>query len=417
MDFAAYIKQQREWMSIRHQWVKDPVVFTFHYEPDEPVMRQECKQLLDVMLKFDLTGIPDHQAVIGSRGSGKTLMVKYLQRVVTQNSGLEVVYANCRHDNTSFKILASLLGVSATGLGLTELYQRFLDRYRKRTVVILDEIDLMSPKDKNREILYFLSRSAQPYLVIMLSNSPHVLNTLDPATRSSLQPQALHFKNYDAEQLQEILRDRAHRGLTHWDEGVLAQIAGLTTKFTNSDARVAIKTLNYIVSDPQQRVARCFDRAREDVVIDIVNDLSDSTLMILWAVATSPSDLAKEVYRRYGQFSHDQGFKPFSYVYFYSNLSYMQSLGLVGLMATKVDRTYTNRVMLTCEQSVVDYATKLRFDDGNLPARHLRARQLNRLGLVGPKSRDLWKAVLDHGPGDQLSTPTPTAGQEGPRVN
>jgi cell division control protein 6 len=245
MDITAYMKQQKERVSNETQRVKNPSVFTFHYEPDEPVMRDECRKLISEMLRFDMTGIPDHHAVIGSRGSGKTLMIKYLQRVMPQHTNLEVIYANCRHANTSFKIFASLLEDSASGFGLTELYARFLARYRKRTVVVLDEVDLMSPKDKNREILYLLSRSEQPYMVIMLSNSPHLLNQLDPATRSSLQPIPLHFKNYNAEQLQAILRDRASRGLHSWDEGVLAQIAGLTAKFTNSDARVAIKTLHY----------------------------------------------------------------------------------------------------------------------------------------------------------------------------
>ena len=361
MDIAAYMKEQKERVTSETQRVKDPAVFTFHYEPDQPLIREECKKLINEMVRFDHTGIPDHHAVIGSRGSGKTLMIKYLQRVVPQYTNLDVLYANCRHTNTSYKIFASLLDVPSTGFGLNELYARFVARYRRRTVVVLDEVDLMSPKDKNREILYLLSRSEQPYMVIMLSNSPHLLNELDPATRSSLQPIPLHFKNYDAEQLQAILHDRAQRGLVSWDEGVLAQIAGLTTRFTNSDARVAIKTLHYVVNDPEEPVQTCFERARQDVVIDIISDLSDATLMILWSVASSSVDLAKEVYRRYCQFSHDQRNKPFSYVYFYSNLSYLQSLGLVGLVVTKVERAYTNRVMLTCEASVVDYITKLRF--------------------------------------------------------
>ncbi len=92
-----------------------------------------------------------------------------------------------------------------------------MQAYRRKTVLVLDEVDLMSPKDKRREILYLLSRSEQPYMIIMLSNSPHVLKQLDAATRSSLQPMPLHFRNYDAQQLQEILTDRARRGLHESD--------------------------------------------------------------------------------------------------------------------------------------------------------------------------------------------------------
>ena len=38
-----------------------------------------------------------------------------------------------------------------------EMYERFLLTYPRKTVVVLDEVDLMSPKDKRREILYILT--------------------------------------------------------------------------------------------------------------------------------------------------------------------------------------------------------------------------------------------------------------------
>ena len=219
----------------------------------------------------------------------------------------------------------------------------------------------MSPKDRNREILYLLSRSEHPFMVIMLSNSPHVLKQLDAATRSSLQPMPVHFKNYNAEQIQEILHDRASLGLRSWDEGILAQVAALTTRMTNADARVAIKTLKYTAMRPGDDVAACFERARRDIVVDMVNDLSGPNLMILWAAATSKVDLAKDIYKRYCRYSQAQQETPFSYVYFYANLSYLQSVGLVALVSTKVGRTYTNRVLLTFDTSIVEQLAGLRF--------------------------------------------------------
>ena len=343
MDIATYLQQQKDELGKETRRARDFSVFDFNYIPEQPVMREECKELIDEMLRFELTGLANHQAVVGSRGSGKTLMVKYLQQVMPGQTGLDILYANCRHHNTSFKILAHLLGSQTSGASLGELYDRLLAGCRKKTVVVLDEIDLMSPKDRNREILYLLSRSEHPFMVIMLSNSPHVLKQLDAATRSSLQPMPLHFKNYNAEQIQEILRDRAKLGLRNWDDGVLAQIAALTTRLTNADARVAIKTLKYTATRPEEDVAACFERARRDIVVDMVNDLSDGNLRILWAAATSKSDLAKPIYERYCRYSQAQAEKPFSYVYFYSNLSYLQSVGLVALVSTKVGRTYTNR--------------------------------------------------------------------------
>jgi Cdc6-like AAA superfamily ATPase len=245
---------------------------------------------------------------------------------------------------------------------LSELYDRFCQEHPGKTVVLLDEIDLMSAKDKNREILYLLSRSENPYMVIMLSNNYHFLRDLDLSTKSTLQPVSIYFRNYDAAQIHKILVQRAKQGLHKWEDGKLSQIAALTTRKTNSDARVAIKTLFYSVTKDAEDIESCFEKARKDIVFDMIHDLSDSNLMILQGVATSKSDFAKEIYQRYRRISLTHNDVPFSYVYFYSNLSCLQSMGLVALIATKVGRTYANRVMLTFEKQVLEKVCKLRLD-------------------------------------------------------
>jgi archaeal cell division control protein 6 len=362
MDIAAYLRAQRQHLGQQARTVKDFSVFDFDYIPAQPLMREEAKQLIDDLLRFDLTGIPTHYVVIGSRGSGKTLTMKFLQRVIPTQTGLSILYANSREHNTSFKVLAHLLHRQARGAALTELFESFCAGQVGKTVVVLDEIDLMSPKDPRREILYLLSRATQPFMVLTLANNPQVLKQLDPATRSSLQPVPLHFRNYDAPQLSAILRDRAERGLRRWDEGQLAEIAALTTRQTNADARVAIKTLYYVVTRPAESLVACFDRARRDVIVDLIHDLSDAALLILRAVATARSDFAKDVYRRYGQFCQVRGEKAFSYVHFYSNLGYLQSVGLVALVSTKAGRTYTNRVLLNVDEPIVEQICRLRFN-------------------------------------------------------
>jgi archaeal cell division control protein 6 len=362
MDIAEYLRQQKEQLGRHTQVVKDFAVFDFDHIPDQPLMREEAKQLIDDLLRFEISGIPTHYAVIGSRGSGKTLTVKYLQRVIPSQADLSIVYANCREHNTSFKILAHLLGVQARGASLGELFDRFCASFPCKTVVILDEIDLMSQKDPRREILYLLSRAEQPFMALTLANNPHVLKELDPATRSSLQPVPLHFRNYDAEQITHILRDRAARGLVRWDEAQLREIAALTVRKTNADTRVAIKTLYYAVTRPAEGLAECFERARRDIVIDIVNNLSDATLLILRAVKDAPTDFAKDIYGRYCRLCQARGEKPFSYMHFYSNLSYLQSVGLVALVSTKVGRTYTNRVLLNFDEPIVEQICRLRFE-------------------------------------------------------
>jgi hypothetical protein len=67
--------------------------------------------------------------------------------------------------------------------------------------------------------------------------------------------------------------------------------------------------------------------------------------------------------KRYCRFSQSQREKPFSYVYFYSNLSYLQSAGLIALVMAKVDRTYTNRILLTFDRSILEPIWRFRFEN------------------------------------------------------
>ena len=176
-----------------------------------------------------------------------------------------------------------------------------------------------------------------------------------------MQPISVYFKNYDAPQIQEILLQRAKAGLHSWEASKLSEIAALSTKHSNSDARVAIKTLFYTVTDPSESLEVCFEKAREDIIVEMLNYMSDPVLMILQAITSSKSDFAKEIYKRYSMISSRHKEKPFSYVHYYANLSCLQSMGLVALISTKVGMTYANRVIMTFGDGILEPICRLRF--------------------------------------------------------
>jgi len=361
MDIEKYFLKKRRGIGERTSLVKDFRVFDFNYIPEKPLVRDEVKVLIDALLGFEKSGIPHNLIVFGSRGCGKTLMVKYLQKLFSQKSHLNILYVNCRYNNSSFKILAELLGVKARGASLSELFQKFTSVYNEHAVVILDEVDLISPKDKNKEILYLLSRSPNNYMVTLLSNNPRFLNELDSSTRSTLQPEVLLFKNYDALQIGEILKERAKKGLNNFPLTLVRKIAGLTVREASSDVRVAIKTLFYSVTEKGNDVGECFERALRDIYKDLVADLNDQNLLILKAITLSREKFVKEVYRIYSRLAEGLGERCFSYVHFYSSLSYLQGLGLVVLLSTKVNRSYTNRVNLLFSENIVERVYGMRF--------------------------------------------------------
>ena len=361
VDIENYLAKRLASLDGETSQVRDFRVFDFAWVPDRPLVREEAKPIIDALLKYARTGIPQNMVVLGSRGCGKTLLMRYLQRLLKERAGLEILYANCRTDNSSFKILAGFLGASLRGTSLQELYARFESRYRSPTVVVLDEVDLISKKDPNKDILYFLSRSERGYITVCLSNNPRVLAELDSSIRSSLQAETLYLRNYDATQVAEILRLRAEAGLREVNEDQLAKIAALTVQRTNADVRVAIKTLFYAVTGEGHDVEESFDRAQRDIYIDLISDLNDRNLLILRAVEQTRERFVKKVFRTYEQLSRDVGEASFSYVYFLNNLSYMQSLGLVMLIQTKVNRAYTSKVSLLFSERVLDSIYRIRF--------------------------------------------------------
>jgi cell division control protein 6 len=284
MDIGEYIRQKSNRLDTGGRKIKDYRVFDFNYIPDKPLVREEIKPVADAVLRYAKTGIPNHLLIIGTRGCGKTLLVKSLVKALEAIDGApRFHYVNCRHHNSSFKILAEILQVRPRGYALDALWAHFCARYPSKQVLILDEADLMSEKDRNKDILYLLSRSENNYMTLLLSNNPQFHTQLDGSIRSTLQPEIIHFKNYNAEQVLEILRQRARLGLRKTDEAHLNHIAALTVRNTNSDIRVGIKTLYFCALEPQAGVEGNFERARRNIALDILRDLNDKNLIILQA--------------------------------------------------------------------------------------------------------------------------------------
>jgi cell division control protein 6 len=362
MDIEQYLADNQSNLEKSKSRISNIEVFDFNCIPDKPLMRNEIKTVIDALLRYQQTGIANNVLILGSGGSGKSLAAKYLMKFLSSQNQMRFVYANCRQHNTSFKILAHLLGLRARGRTLDEIWYQFTDAYPGKTVFILDEIDLINDKDKHTDILYLISRSVNNYQVVLLSNNPKFTSTLDESIMSTLQPEIVHFSNYDALEISQILTDRANAGLKFLPESEIDQIAAMTVKNTNSDIRVAIKTLYLWAIEPDISLQEHFEKAMRDIMFEVVKDLNDKSLLILKAALNQRDGYVKDIYHMYRQISVKFGEEPFSYVHFYSNLSYLQSLGLIILVSTKIHRTYTNRIQLTFDPGILDKIWKMRFE-------------------------------------------------------
>ena len=101
---------------------------------------------------------------------------------------------------------------------------------------------------------------------------------------------------------------------------------------------------------------------RHPSFIDLINDLNEKNLLILRAIQKSREKYVKDIYNKYLRYSSECHEKAFSYVYFYNNLSYLQSLGLILLVSTKVKRAYTNTISLTFNEKILDSIYTMRFE-------------------------------------------------------
>ena len=139
--------------------------------------------------------------------------------------------------------------VPATGLPTEEVYRIFInsiDDKKQLLILILDEIDQLVTKTGDG-ILYNLTRINSELTkceisIIGISNDLMFTDNLDPRIKSSLSEEELVFPPYNAIQLQDILRQRAHiafkKGIV--EEGVIEKCAAYAAR-EHGDARRALE--------------------------------------------------------------------------------------------------------------------------------------------------------------------------------
>jgi len=360
-DLLAYIEQSREEAERVGAVVRDFRVFNFDHIPERPVIRPEVKRIVDCLVRYGQSGIPRHLVIVGPRGCGKTLTFRYLAKAFASKLRIPFFGVNCRVHNSSFKALAALLKTKPRGYAYAELCERFEREIPSPAVIVLDESDMLGEKDLRRDILYFLSRSPKGYSVVLLSNNHRYLKQLDESTRSSLQPEVISFRSYSALEILDILKDRAETGLKTVQAGLLEEIAAMTVKNTNGDVRVAIKALLYCATQEAPTAVECFAKAREDVIKDVLGNANDKALLILKSALEEPTKFVKAVYQHYIGLSRQFRDEPYGYTQFYSALGYLGSLGLILLIAAKVDRTFTNRIEPLVSREEVEAVLAQRF--------------------------------------------------------
>jgi cell division control protein 6 len=209
--------------------------------PGREAQMEELKACIEPALRRQK---PVHAWLHGMPGSGKTSTSRFVLRQLESQTSVKGLYVNCWEHPTLHSVADRMvreLRILCTDQQNTAVK---LDRFERHIrgqpfVIVLDEIDQPTPKDRNA-ILYNLCGMGRIGLVC-ICNSRSFLFELDERIKSRLSPQQIEFRPYSSGDLVFILEQRAQYALLpgSWSRDILERIAELA----EGDARVAIQTL------------------------------------------------------------------------------------------------------------------------------------------------------------------------------
>lgn len=230
---------------------------------------------------------PRNTLIYGKTGTGKSLVSKHVTRsaqeyALNNDTKLGRAYIDCTQSNTETQVVINLarilnnpeetdITIPVTGLSTDVYYHRLwniLDDLYDVGIIILDEID----KLQDNEILMQLSRAGEAGKVkkcrvgiIAISNKISFKKSLDERVLSSLQDREFVFPPYDANQLRDIMHNRADA----FKEGVLTgDVIPLASAFAAQEHGDARKALDILRNAGEIAKDQHAERIREEHVRD-----------------------------------------------------------------------------------------------------------------------------------------------------
>jgi len=200
--------------------------------------------------------------IYGKTGTGKTAVTKYVvsrleKKAKSIGAPITICYVNCRLAGTNYRVLAEVcksigLQIPFTGLAVGEVLSRLkkdLNSNHLIELIVLDEIDALVKRQEDDSLLYELTRINETLKsswvgLIGISNDLHFKEFLDPRVLSCLSEEEVVFKPYLANELYDILLERAEKAFR---PGVLSdsslRLCAALAAGEHGDARRALDLL------------------------------------------------------------------------------------------------------------------------------------------------------------------------------
>lgn len=283
------------------------------YIPDVlPHREREITHLAEIFLPALKGEQPSNVFIYGKTGTGKTAVVKLVGSKLIEkgretNRLIDFIYINCEVVDTHYRLLQNIANqlinswkdrIPFTGLPTDEVYLRLreiMDEKKRVAIIVLDEID----KLKGDEALYTLSRmngdlSNAKVSLVGISNDLKFTEFLDPRVKSSLGEENMVFYPYNAQELQDILEQRAKAALKPGvlSDSVIPLCAALAAR-EHGDARRALDLLR-IAAELAERenakkvtdrhVRKAMHKIELDHIAEVVKTLPLHSKILLLAI-------------------------------------------------------------------------------------------------------------------------------------
>lgn len=307
---------------IRERSLLDP---THVVEEDRIVGRDDQLQEVTKMLRVALgDNKPPNLFLYGPSGTGKSLITKAvchnISRICeTRDIRFGTIEVNCQDLDTLGVAVYELAKQAANEAGAEvdvpkhgvatkekwdELY-RIVNENFDSAVFVLDELDMLIGRRDKKEpafsrLLYQLSRAGANddlnahVSVVAISNDTKMMESVGSRALSSFTPEDVHFDDYDANQLQAILRRRRDAFFEDVLESEVIPLASAFAAQTHGDARKAIDLMRVAgelaeregddcIRDVHVREAQ--DKVEKNRVLEVVRGISTQKKLCLFATA------------------------------------------------------------------------------------------------------------------------------------
>jgi cell division control protein 6 len=335
------------------------------YIPDVLPHRQEEINSLASVLVTALKGErPSNILIFGKTGTGKTACVKYIGNEIKKadgdNSKVTFIYMNCEIVDTPYGVMQNIGNqfiqnftqrIPFTGLSIMQVYNLLrdkLDEQNQVIVIALDEIDKLVYKSGD-DVLYYLSKINDDLKnarvsIIGISNDLLFTDMLDSRVRSRMEGEKMVFPPYNAEQLKDILNQRA---LLSFDDGVLEPavipLCAALAAQEHGDARRALDLLRIAAEIAEREncdkvtelhVYKAKNKMELDCVSEAIRTLpSQSKLVLMCVVVLNEGGMERlttgDVYERYKDLSRIVGLSVLTQRRITDLLSELDMMGII----------------------------------------------------------------------------------------